>query len=129
MTTNTSVSPVSGVIVLVLGISAALLVFFVLTGRQVPIVGNEGGALLALGIIGMAMCALGGIGPVQATLGWNHPLTIVGSILGVAALLIVILPLIGVRLPMIADARSAVLTLAVIMAVKVVLTGVSRLIA
>lgn len=129
MTTNTSVSPVNGIIALVLGISAALLVFFVLTGRQVPIVGNGGGALLALGIIGMAMCALGGIGPVQATLGWNHPLTMVGIILGIAALLIVILPLIGVRLPMIADARSAVLALAVIMAVKVVLTGVSRLIA
>ncbi len=129
MTTNTSVSPVNGIIVLVLGISAALLVFFVLTGRPVPIVGNGGGALLALGIIGIAMCALGGIGPVQATLGWNHPLTIVGIILGIAALLIVILPLIGVRLPMMADARSAVLALAVIMAVKVVLTGVSRLIA
>ncbi len=72
----------------------------VLTGRDVPIVGNGAGALLALGLIGIALCTLGGIGTVQGTLGWTHPLTILGSILGVAALLVVVLPLLGVHLPM-----------------------------
>jgi hypothetical protein len=66
----------------------------------------------------MAMCTLSGIGSVQSTLGWTHPLTIVGSILGVLALLVVVLPLLGVQLPMMADTRSAVLALAVIMLVK-----------
>jgi len=37
-------------------------------GRDVPIVGNGAGALLALGIIGIAMCSLGGIGPTQSAL-------------------------------------------------------------
>ena len=129
MATNTSESPATGIITLVLGLLAAGLVFLILTGRDVPIVGNGTGALLALGIIGIAMCSLGGIGPIQSQLGWTHPLTIIGSILGVLALLVVALPLFGARLPLVADTRSAVLALAVIMLVKVGLMGVERFIA
>ena len=129
MTTNTMTSSANGIITLVLGLLAAGLVFMILTGRDVPIVGNGAGALLALGILGMAMCTLSGIGSVQSTLGWTHPLTIIGSILGVAALLVVVLPLLGVRLPMMADTRSAVLVLTVIMLIKVGLMGVARFVA
>jgi len=129
MATNTATSSTNGIITLVLGLLAAGLVFLVLTGRDVPIVGNGAGALLALGIIGIAMCTLSGIGSVQSTLGWTHPLTIVGSILGVAALLVVVLPLLGVHLSLIPDTRSAVLVLAVIMLVKVGVMGVARFIA
>jgi hypothetical protein len=129
MATNTATSSANGIITLVLGLLAAGLVFMVLTGRDVPIVGNGAGVLLALGTIGIAMCTLGGIGTVQGTLGWTHPLTIIGSVLGVAALLVVVLPLLGVRLPLIADTRSAVLALTVIMLVKVGLMGVERFIA
>ncbi len=129
MTTNTVTSSANGIITLVLGLVAAGLVFMVLTGRDVPIVGNGAGALLTLGIIGIAMCALSGIGSVQSTLGWTHPLTIAGSILGILAVLVVALPLFGVHLPLIADTRSAVLALAVIMLIKVGLMGVGRFIA
>jgi hypothetical protein len=129
MTTNTVTSSTNGIITLVLGLLAAGLVFLILTGRDVPIVGNGAGALVALGIIGIAMCTLGGIGTAQSTLGWTHPLTIIGSILGVAALLVIVLPLLGVQLPLIADTRSAVLALAIIMLVKVGLMGVARFIA
>ncbi len=129
MTTNTVTSSANGIITLVLGLVAAGLVFMVLTGRHVPIVGNGAGALLTLGLIGIAMCTLSGIGSVQSTLGWTHPLTIAGSILGVLALLVIALPLFGIRLPLIADTRSAVLALAIIMVAKVGLMGVERLIA
>ncbi len=129
MATNAATSSANGIITLVLSLLAVGLVFMLLTGRDVPIVGNGSGALLALGIIGMAMCTLSGIGTVQSTLGWTHPLTIAGSILGVAALLVVALPLLGVRLPLIADTRSAVLALAVIMLVKVGLMGLERFLA
>jgi hypothetical protein len=129
MATNTATSSANGIITLVLGLLAAALVFMVLTGRDVPIVGNGAGALLALSLIGLTMCTLGGIGMVQGTLGWTHPLTIIGSILGVAALLVVVLPLLGVHLPFIADTRSAILALAVIMLVKVGLMGVARFVA
>lgn len=129
MATNTATSSTNGLITLVLGLLAAALVFMVVTGRDVPIVGNGAGALVALGIIGMAMCTLSGIGSVQGTLGWTHPLTISGSILGVAALLVIVLPLLGVHLPLIPDTRSAVPALAVIMLVKVGLMGVARFVA
>jgi hypothetical protein len=129
MTTNTVTSSTNGIISLVLGLLAAGLIFLILTGRDVPIVGNGAGALLALGLIGIAMCTMSGIGTAQSTLGWTHPLTIIGSILGVAALLVVVLPLFGVRLPLIPDTRSAVLALAVIMLVKVGLMGVGRFVA
>jgi uncharacterized membrane protein required for colicin V production len=129
MTTNTVTSPANGIVTLVLGVLAAGLVFLILTGRDVPIVGSGAGALLALGVIGIAMCTLSGIGSVQSTLNWTHPLTIIGSILGVAAVLVVVLPLLGVQLPLIADTRSAVLALAAIMLVKVGLMGVARFIA
>ena len=129
MTTNAGTSPANSIITLALGLLAAALVFMILTGRDVPIVGNGAGALLALGLIGIAMCTLGGIGPTQSALGWTHSLTIIGSILGVLAVLMVALPLLGVQLPLIADTRSAVLALAVIMLVKVGLMGVERFIA
>jgi hypothetical protein len=129
MTTNTVTSSTNGIISLALGVLAAGLIFMILTGRDVPIVGNGAGALLALGVIGIAMCTMSGIGSVQGTLGWTHPLTIIGSILGVAALLVIVLPLLGVPLPLIADTRSAVLALAVIMLVKVGLMGVARFVA
>ena len=97
MTTNVSTSSANGIITVALGLLAAGLVFMVLTGRDVPIVGNGAGALLTLGVIGIVMCTMSGIGPVQGSLGWTHPLTIVGSILGVAAVLVVVLPLLGVQ--------------------------------
>ena len=129
MTTNTVTSSTNGIITLVLGVLATGLVLMVLSGRDVPIVGNGAGALLALGLIGIAMCTLSGIGTAQATLGWTHPLTIAGSILGALALLVIVLPLLGVHLPLIPDTRSAVLALTVIMLVKVGLMGVARFVA
>ena len=129
MTTNASTSSANGLISLALGLLAADLVFMALTGRDVPIVGNGAGVLLALGFIGIVMCTLSGIGPTQSALGWTHPLTIIGSLLGVLAVLTVVLPLLGVQLPLIADTRSAVLALAVIMLVKVGLMSVERFIA
>ncbi len=129
MATDAATSSTNGIITLTLGVLAAGLVFMVVTGRDVPIIGNGAGALVALGIIGIAMCTMSGIGSVQGSLGWTHPLTIIGSILGVAALLVIVLPLLSVRVPFIADTRSAVLALAIIMLIKVGLMGVARVIA
>ena len=129
MSANTHAVTVNDVFVVVLGLAAAALVFFTLTGRSVPLISDDRGALLALGVIGIVMCSLCGIGKAQSALGWTHPLTITGMILGVAALLIVILPLINVKLPVLATDRSAFVALAVVMLVKVGLSGVSRFIA
>jgi len=129
MTTNTVTSPANGIITVALGLLAAGVVFMILTGRDVPLVGSGAGALLTLGLIGIVMCTLSGIGTIQGSLGWTHPLTIIGSILGLAAVLVVALPLLGVQLPLVANTRSAVLALAVIMVIKVGLMGLARIIA
>ena len=129
MTTNTVTSPANGIITVALGLLAAGVVFMILTGRDVPLVGSGAGALLTLGLIGIVMCTLSGIGTIQGSLGWTHPLTIIGSILGLAAVLVVALPLLGVQLPLVGDTRSAVLALAVIMVIKVGLMGLARIIA
>ena len=129
MAADTNTFSASNLIIVVLVIVAAGLVFFVLTGRPLPLIGDDRGALLALGIIGFTMCWLGGIGKVQATLGWAHPITIVGMILGVAAMLVVILPLINVKLPVLETERSAFIALALIMLVKLGLSGLGQLLA
>ena len=51
MTTNASTSSANGPISLALGLLAAALVFMILTGRDVLIVGNGAGVLLALAVI------------------------------------------------------------------------------
>lgn len=127
MSTTTHAFTVNDVLLVLLGLAAAALVFLTLTGR--PPIADERGALLALGALGFVMCSVGGIGKVQATLGWTHPITLAGMVLGVAALLIVALPLINVKLPVLATDRSAFIALAVVMLVKVGLSGLSRFIA
>jgi hypothetical protein len=128
MSANTHAFTVNDVFVVVLGLAAAALVFFMLTGRALPLISDDRGALLALGLIGFVMCSLGGIGKVQSALGWTHPITIAGMVLGIAAMLIVILPLINVKLPVLTTDRSAFIALAVVMLIKVGLSGVSRFI-
>lgn len=129
MTTTTSSLTAGDVLTAVLGLVAAVMVFFVLTGRSLPLIADDRAALLALGVVGFLMCTLGGIGKVQATLGWTHPITIAGSILGVVAMLIVILPLINVKLPVLSTDRLAFTALAIVMLVKVGLSGLGRLVA
>jgi len=129
MSANTHAFTVNDVFVVVLGLAAAALIFFTLTGRSVPLISDDRGALLALGVMGFVMCTLGGSGKVPSMLGWSHPISIVGAMLGVAAMLIVVLPLINVKLPVLATDRSAFIALAVVMLIKVGLSGVSRFIA
>ncbi len=79
MKTN-SISTTGGgnLIVIILGIVAALLVFAVLTGRKVPLLSSDRAVLLALVVIGMAICSQGGIGRVAASRAWLHPLPLGG---------------------------------------------------
>jgi len=129
MSAQTNSLTTNDVLIAALGLLAAALVFFVLTGRALPLIADDRAALIALGIVGFAMCTLGGSGRVPAALGWGHPISIAGALLGVAALLLVALPLINVRLPWLVTDRSAFIALAVIMLVKIGLAGLSRLIA
>lgn len=56
---------------------------------SLPIIGNGRLALVTVAILGMAACMVGGIGQAP-TIGWTNPGVIVGSILGVLALVVIV---------------------------------------
>ena len=117
----------TNLVVIVLGILAALLVFAVLTERKVPLLTTDRAALLALVVIGMIMCTQGGISRVAATGAWLHPFTILGYLLGAAILVIGIAALLGKNIPPLTSYYQSFVVVAVIAAVKVLLTTVHRL--
>jgi len=71
-----------------LGILAMIIVVGLLANIRLPLLGSDRDAFIALLIVGMTMCALGGIGRAQSTLGWTDPVTIVGIVIGSAALVL-----------------------------------------
>ncbi|MBI5671152.1 MAG: hypothetical protein HZC41_24410 [Chloroflexi bacterium] len=116
---NTNASNSSHLIPAVLGILAAILIFFVLTNRPLPLITSDRAALIALVVIGFAMCAIGGSGRAISTFGMTSPVTIIGSALGLLVLLVAGARLAGVNLPVIVDDRAAFVAVAVIGVVKV----------
>jgi hypothetical protein len=117
----------SNLAVIALGILAALLVFAVLTGRKVPLLSTDRAALLALVVIGMIICTQGGIGQVSANGAWLHPLSILGYLLGATIILIGIAALFGKNIPPLTSFYQSFTAVAVIAAVKLVLTTIHRL--
>jgi hypothetical protein len=105
----------------VLGIVAAILIFFVLSNRPLPLITNDRAALIALVIIGFAMCTVGGSGKAFAAYGWAHPITIIGSVLGVLILALVGARLVNLNLPLIVDDRAAFIAVAAIGVLKVLI--------
>jgi len=75
----------AGTLLVALAVAIALLAA---AGRELPWVGVGRGALIAVAIVGMAGCAIGGIGQAPS-LGWTHPVTIIGILLGIAALAVI----------------------------------------
>ena len=128
MNTNTPAStPVSNLLLAVLGIVAAVVIFFVLTNRPLPLLTTDRAALITLVILGFAMCTIGGSGKAFSTYGWNSPLTITGSILGVLVLLVLGARLLNISLPLIVDDRAAFVAVAVIGITKVGINAAAAL--
>jgi hypothetical protein len=127
MKTNSISTGGSNLAVIALGILAALLVFAVLTGRKVPLLSTDRAALLALVVIGMIICTQGGIGQVSANGAWLHPLSILGYLLGATIILIGIAALFGKNIPPLTSFYQSFTAVAVIAAVKLVLTTIHRL--
>ena len=121
--------PTSGtnLIVIVLGILAVLLVFAVLTGRKVPVLSSDRSALLGLVVIGMVICSQAGIGRMAARGEWQHPLSIVGYLLGAVIILIGIAALFGKQIPPLKSYYQSFTAVTVIAVVKLVLTTIHRL--
>lgn len=121
MNNNITQSTGSNLIPAVLGIAAAILIFFVLSNRPLPLITTDRAALIALVIIGFAMCTVGGSGKAFTAYGMAHPITIIGSILGVLILLLAGARLVNVSLPLIVDDRAAFIAVAAIGVLKVVI--------
>ena len=127
MKTNTLSTTGTNPALIVLGILAVALIVFVLTGRRIPLLSSERAALIALVVIGMAMCTMGGIVRVAANGAWLHPFSIVGYLLGAAILVIGIAALFGKQIPPLTSYYQSFIAVAVIAAVKLVLTAIHRL--
>jgi hypothetical protein len=76
---------VAGVVLVALALGVA---YAAITNPDLPIVGSGRGALLVVGVLGMAGCSVGGLSQAPA-LGWSHPFIVVGTILGVVALVVI----------------------------------------
>lgn len=97
MTTSMSTGRKGGVampigIAFVLGTAGVVvtlwLAWMALTTDSVPLVGSARNALIAVAVVGMAACAVAGIGQAPI-IGWTHPITILGIVIGVLALVLV----------------------------------------
>jgi hypothetical protein len=75
-------------------------------------------ALIIATVVGMGICTAG-IGPVAKANAWLSFNGIAGTLLGIAALLVVGSALIGRPLPLIADERAALIALGAIVVVKI----------
>jgi hypothetical protein len=117
----------TNLVVIVLGILAALLIFAVLTGRKVPILSTDRAVLLALVVIGLIMCTQGGIGRVSASGTWLHPLSILGYLLGAVIVVIGIAALFGKQIPPLTSYHQSFTVVSVIAVAKVILTTIHRL--
>ncbi len=109
----------------VLGLLAIGLVVATLTGKKIPLISSERVALIVLVVIGMAMCA-SGIGRVAASGQWTHPLAILGYLVGALILVVAISNLIGISLPLVSTTRQAVLAVALLGAVKLIISAAHR---
>ena len=115
------------IVVALLGLVSAGVVVATLTGANanLPVISTDRAALITLGVLGFAMCAVGGINISLATTGFSHPITLIGALLGVLALVTVGAALFNVALPLIATERAAMIALAVLIVLKLAL-GVLR---
>jgi hypothetical protein len=116
MNTATWLNP-SNLIANGLGLVTVLYTLAVLAGTRLPLITSSRTAFYGLAAIGFLMCSVG-MGKVATGLGWSHPISIVGIVLGVAALALVAAVAFGIRLPWITSDRAALIVLAGLIAVK-----------
>jgi hypothetical protein len=112
-------------------IASLVVAALALTRDDVPVIGTGALALVAVAVIGMAGCAVGGISQAP-TIGWTAPTIIFGTVLGVAALLVIAAGLLGwttvldpiarfvpgQAAALVTPARTAIFALAVLIGVK-----------
>jgi len=112
---------VNTILSIVFGVLIAFFVIAVLTGMNIPFASGGKDSIITLAVIGIVACGAAGVGNNITRFEITNPFNIIGSILGILALLIVILALVGVNIPLIADSRAAFTVLGGILILMVVL--------
>jgi hypothetical protein len=114
----------------VLVVAALIVAAAAIARDDLPVVGSGVGALLAVAVLGMAGCAVAGISQAPA-LGWTSGTVLIGTALGVLALVIVaagafgwtsllapVAPFVPGRSAPVAPATTAIFALALLIGVK-----------
>ena len=82
----------------ILAVLAVGLAWAAITRVELPVLGSGAWLLLAIGVVGLASCAVGGIGTVTE-FDITQPRILIGTVLGVVAIVIVIAGLLGWTAP------------------------------
>ena len=120
-TATANIGGLASTIVLVLAVVAVLVI--ALTNRKMLWINSDRAALITIVVLGMAMCARG-IGRVAETGSWSHPLAIAAHLVGAAVLGLTIWVGLGKSLPLIDDARSALLAVVALTGIKFIISTV-----
>lgn len=94
-----------------------------LTSRNIPYISNYRVATFILLILGFLMCTLGAMG-YAISKNLLSPLTLIGAILGILALIIGILTVFNKNVPFIHGQREAFILLTIIICLKILLTRI-----
>lgn len=78
----------------VLALAALVVAYAAVTRDDLPVIGTGAGALIVVAVIGTAACTVGGISQAPA-LGWTNPTVVLGTVLGVLAIVVILAGLLG----------------------------------
>jgi hypothetical protein len=101
------------------GILAFVLIFLVLTGKKIPLIGDQKGAFITIWMIGFSMSILAGFRDYpDGKFTMPGPLMGFLMVLGFAAVALLLIMLFGLKIPFIASYREALIILSFIMITK-----------
>ncbi len=128
-TANLTYAPIGTAAATAIGVAIALLVWAAISNRAFPIIGsNERTALWVVFGLGVCMCAVAGIGQTSSSLGWTNPITLVGIVLGVLAVVPLLLVLFGQTAPLTSAGRLFGSGFAALSAERIAIVGLGLLI-
>ncbi|WP_366924511.1 hypothetical protein MFMK1_001490 [Metallumcola ferriviriculae] len=105
------------------GIFALMLLALVFSGTSIPFISEYWNATIILLVLGLFMCTFGAMGYILAKSTFS-PITLVGSFLGVLALVIGALSFFNKTIPFLHGERQAFIAIAVIILLKVILARI-----
>ncbi len=81
--------PIGTLFASLIGVVVVAIAYLSLTGAQIPLLGSERAAFVAIAVLGFGMCVASGIGGAAST-GQFGPTSMVASVLGVFSLLVIV---------------------------------------